>query len=294
MVYRPCLKASCLYTIELNYLMKKYCLSVLWIFLMVCANFAYAGWPIGKYRHILTTSATIYTSSSYWDKNTVKTTPENNSFTSYSFAINYGLGISRRADVYISVPFSIQQNKSGNDIVRTNGLGDATVGIAYNLAAFKYKRFLSVQASGILPLYNVDATSSPLGYGTSGAEIKLMYSGELVGVTYFNLEGGYRRYWDDKGPNQAVYTVTVGSPLGVRKKNQISFDISGITSYSANKNLVSYNPNLIYDGYFVKGSANFGHRFTNKFYLFLNGFYTIAGRNAPVGKGGAIFGVFKF
>lgn len=273
---------------------KKYFLYVL---LVMCCNTAklYAGWPIGKYRHIIVPSLTYYTSKDYWDANGNKViSPTGNRFSSVSFGVSAGVGLSRRTDLYLSVPFSSQVNKSGTGQQTESGLGDATIGLSYNIAAFKYKRFLSVQGSVIAPLYAVAKTGLPLGYGTLGTEGKLMFSGALVKDSYFNVEAGYRRFFDDKGPNQIVYSVSLGTSLDERKKNQITFDVGGLSSFSANKVLVSRNPNLVYDGYYVKATASFGHRFTNKVSVFASTFYTLTGRNAPLGTGGTVFMIYKF
>lgn len=275
---------------------KLYLLSVLFLMLMSCFTRVYAGWPIGKYRHIFTPSFTYYTSKNQWDKqgNTIKS-PSGTNFSSASFGLFGGVGISRRADILASLSYSIQSSKyAGQSQTTPSGLGDATLGLSYNIAQFKYKRFISVQGTVIAPLYTIQSSGNTLGYGVMGLEGKGMFCGQLAGPSYFNAELGFRRYFDDKGPNQIVYTVTVGTPLDARKKNQISADISGVNSYSANKTIIPINPNLVYDGYYVKASLNFGHSITNKFSVFASGFVNVAGRNAPQGAGGALFAIFKF
>ena len=131
-------------------------------------------------------------------------------------------------------------------------------------------------------------------YGPQMNVGKAMFSGQLAGPSYFNAEAGFRRYFDDKGPNQIVYSLTVGSPLDKRKKHQISADIGGVTSHSANETITPINPNLVYDGYYIKGSVNYGYKFTNKLSLFGSAFTTVAGRNAAQGSGFALFAIFKF
>ncbi|WP_158829455.1 hypothetical protein [Mucilaginibacter lacusdianchii] len=265
------------------------------VLLLVCTINAHAGWPIGKYRHVIAPSITYYTSKNYWDANGTKVEAgAGNRFSSVSIGVTAGYGLTRRTDLYISLPFTSLQNKYVGGRQTESGLGDATLGLSYNIVAFKYKRFISVQGSVIAPLYTVTSTGVPLGYGTLGAEGKLMFSGAFVKNSYFNAEAGYRRYLDDKGPNQIVYDVTVGTPLDERKKNQVTFDIGGLTSFSSNKVLISRNPNLVYDGYYVKGTASFGHQFTNKVSVFASGFYTLAGRNASIGTGGTLFMIYKF
>lgn len=256
----------------------------------------YAGWPIGKYRHIFTPSFMMYYSKNYWDKQGNKvTTPAATNFTALSMGLYGGFGLGRRTDLYISVPVSVQHSTFGGVKQSTpSGLGDLSVGLSYNLAQFSYKRFLSIQGTGIFPLYTISKTNNTLGYGVVGGDVKLMYCGVLAGQSYFNLEGGYRRYLDAKGPNQGIFLATIGSPLDERKKNQLSLDVSGIYSFSSNRDLISVNPNLVYDGYYIKGSVNYGYKVTNKISVFASGFYNLIGRNAPIGAGGALSVIFKY
>ncbi|MVN90230.1 hypothetical protein [Mucilaginibacter aquatilis] len=277
--------------------MKKLYLLTLVAFIMHCSTqYVYAGWPIGKYRHIFTPSLTYYSSKNYWDKNGKKViTPAGTSFNALTIGLYGGVGISRRLDLLASVAYALQSSKFGGITQATpTGFGDATLGFSYNIAAFKYKRFLSVQGTVIAPLYTVERAGNTLGYGVLGGEGKLMYSGEISSKAYFNIEGGYRRYFDDKGPNQILGSITIGTALDDRKKNQLTFDVGGLKSYSNNENLISVNPNLVYNGYYVKGGVSYGHKFTNKFSVFGNAFYTFAGQNAPQGYGGTVFTVFKF
>lgn len=275
---------------------KFYLLTLLTALLLGSTAKVFAGWPIGKYRHIFTPSVTYYSSKNYWDKNGKKViTPSGTAFNAVTIGLYGGVGISRRADLLASISYSIQNSKFGGLTQTTpTGFGDATLGLSYNIAAWKYKRFLSVQGTVIAPLYTVQSTGNTMGYGVMGAEGKLMYSGELTGNAYFNIEGGYRHYFDEKGPNQILGSITIGTALDRRKKNQLTFDVGGLKSYSSNENLISVNPNLVYNGYYVKGAATYGHKFTNRVSVFGSAFYTFAGRNAPQGYGGAVFAVFKF
>ncbi|UEG53118.1 hypothetical protein LLH06_19420 [Mucilaginibacter daejeonensis] len=275
---------------------KNYLLSVFTILLIGSVSNVYAGWPIGKYRHIFTPSFTYYTSKNQWDQNGNKINGGNGSrFNAYSVGLYGGVGISRRADILASVNFTSQTSSiGGSRLPSVAGLGDATLGLSYNIAHWKYKRFLSVQGTVIAPLYTIKNTGNTLGYGVLGTEGKLMFAGELAGPSYFNAEAGFRHYFDEKGPNQIVASLTVGSALDKRKKHQLSADIGGISSYSTNRNLVAINPNLVYNGYYIKGSINYGYKFTNKFSIFGSGFTTLTGENAAQGSGFAVFAIFKF
>lgn len=278
--------------------MKKICLFVLSIVMLVSANTARAGWPIGKYRNIVIPSFNYYTSKDTWDQsgNKIKGKP-GAGFTSYSFGLYAGYGITRRLDAIVNVLYPMQYSayRDNNDnLVKQNsqGLGDLQAGLSYNIFNFGYTSFLSVMGSAIIPLYDTTKTVA-LGYASYGAELKLMYSGSIDQSWlkgYYNLEAGYRRYFDTQGPNVLIYTASLGLPLGHR--NQVSFEVSGQYSSSVNK---SFNPNLALnrDYEFTKGALNYGHTFTRRFSTFFSGFYTFRGRNTGQGYGGSVQTIFK-
>ncbi|GAB3928319.1 hypothetical protein [Mucilaginibacter myungsuensis] len=261
---------------------------------------AFAGWPIGKYRSVLIPSFNYYKSDNTWDRSGRKVVAAPGAgFTSYSAGIYYGYGLSRRMDLILNVIAPSQNSAfvdaSGNVIKASNqGVGDMQVGINYNLANFNYKSFLTVGVSGIVPLYDTTNAAVALGYGSYGSEVKLMYAGGIdngfLKHTYYNLEGGYRRYFSAQGPNVFLYSASLGIPLD--KRNQIGFEVGGQVSQSANK---AFNANLAInrDFGFVKGSANYGHSFTRRFSVFFVGFYTLAGYNTGIGYGGSVQTIFR-
>jgi len=252
----------------------------------------YAGFPIGKYRDIVVPSFSYYSQTDRYDinGNIVKGQPGAR-FSSYSTSLFIGYGITRRLDFIASVPFLYQINAlgKGNSIIN-QGVGDLVAGLSYNLVNFNYKRFLSVQVSGVVPLYSSNNGTSPLGLGDYGSEIKLMYCGSMPGKGYFNTELAYRRYFDYQGPDQFSFLVTYGYP--VTKHNQISIDLLLFRSFSDNK---AFNSNVFAerDYAFFKPQINFGHQFSRRFSLFIGGFYVPYGINTGVGYGGSLVAVFK-
>jgi hypothetical protein len=279
--------------------MKKIYLFVLLLLSITAANRAYAGWPIGKYRNVVIPSFNYYTSKDTWTSTGQKITgAPGTGFTSYSFGLYAGYGITRRLDAIVNllVPFQNSAYKSSTgEIIKqsSSGVGDLQAGLAYNLVNFGYKSFLSVQVSGIIPLYDTTKTVA-LGYAAYGAETDLMYSGSIdagfLKHTYFNTMVGFRRYFDNQGPNVFIYTASLGIPLG--RRNQISFEVGGQNSSSINK---AFNPNLAInrDFSFTKGSFNYGHTFTRRFSVFTTAFYTFVGRNTGQGYGGSVQTIFK-
>lgn len=279
--------------------MKKFyfiCLSL--IILSPAWQQAYAGWPIGKYRSIVIPSFNYYTSKDRWDSNGTKVTGANGSgFTSYAIGLYYGYGLTRRMDLLVNVLVPYQSSKSVTSAgvvtpQNSSGLGDMQVGISYALANFGYKSYLSIQASGIVPLYKNTNRAIALGYGAYGSEVKLMYAGGISSLFkgYYNLEAGYRRFFDAEGPNVLVYSASLGVPVPGR--NQASVEVGGQWASSNNK---TFNQNLSVnrDFAFAKAGLNFGHAFTRRFSLFANGFYTLTGRNSGIGSGGSLQAIIK-
>ncbi len=256
----------------------------------------FAGWPIGKYRDLVIPSFSYYTQTDHFDAkgNQIKGAP-GTGFTSFSTSLYVGYGITRTLDFIVTIPFLYTQNTlaPGNTITN-QGAGDMVAGLSYNLVNFNYVRFLSVQVSGIVPLYSNTNGFSALGFGDLGSEVKLMFCGNLpksiFDKGYFNAELAYRRYYSSQGPDQVSFLGTIGYP--VTKHSQVSLDLLLFRSYSSDK---VYNPNFFAerDFAFFKPSLNFGHTFTRRFSLFAGGYYVPFGLNTGVGSGGSVLAVFK-
>jgi len=256
----------------------------------------YAGFPIGKYRDLVVPSFNYYTQTNHYDVygNYVKGAPGAR-YTSMSANLYLGYGISRRLDLIVSVPYLYQVNtiSAGKSII-SQGAGDMVAGLSYNLANYSFKRFLSVQVSGVVPLYTAVNGTSPLGLGYYGTEVKLMFCGALPDFIadkgYFNTEAAYRRYFNFQGPDQVSFLATVGYPISWH--NQVSFDISVMRSFSPNKSFnINYNAERDYA--FVKPQLNLGHTFTRRFSMFVGGYYVPYGINTGLGYGGSIVAIIK-
>lgn len=260
---------------------------------------AFAGWPIGKYRNIVVPSFNYYHSSKIYDSGGHKVSPPgNSSFTSYAYGLYVGYGITRRLDLIVNVLAPNQNSQYttalGTTYQQSFGFGDIQAGLSYALINFDYKAYFSVQVSGIAPLYKNEDLALDLGYGSFGSEVKFMYTGSFnknfLRGCYFNVEAGYRRYFDSQGPNVIIYSALLGVPIN--KRNQVSFEVGGQRSSSSNK-AFSQNLSTNRDFAFTKGAINVGHTFSRRFSLFGNGFYTFAGRNTGVGYGGALQAILK-
>lgn len=283
----------------IKFLMKKtvsISLSACLVVALMAPLTTFAGFPIGKYRNVVVPTFSYYHQKDRFDDkdNVVKGAP-GTGFTSYSANLYIGYGISRRLDFIATIPYLYQQNAiaPGNTLINT-GLGDMTVGLSYNLVNFNYVRFLSIGVSGIVPLYNTNNGLSPLGLGSYGSEVKLMYCGNLPKTVaskgYFNMELAYRKYYNAQGPDQVSLTGSVGYPI--TKHNQLSLDLLLFRSFSSNK---AFNNNIFAarDYAFFKPQLNFGHQFTRRFSVFVGGFYVPFGVNTGVGYGGSVLAVIK-
>jgi len=271
-----------------------YCALLLLVATMPCKTFA--GWPIGKYRDLVIPSFSYYKQTDHFDNNdiVVKGAP-GTGFTSYSTNLYLGYGISRRLDFIANIPFLYQVNRLGPGNTAVNqGPGDMIAGLSYNLVNFNYKRFLSVQVSGIVPLYNNTNTNAPLGLGDFGSEVKLMFCGNLpesiFDKGYFNTELAVRSYYGSQAPQQVSFLATIGFP--VTKHNQVSLDMLFFRSFSSDR---TFNPDLFAEREFAffKPSLNFGHTFTRRFSMFVGGYYVPFGTNTGVGYGGQVLAVLK-
>jgi len=256
----------------------------------------YAGFPIGKYRDLVVPSFNYYSQTNHYDVygNYVKGLPGAR-YTSMSANLYLGYGISRRLDLIVSVPYLYQVNtiSAGKSII-SQGAGDMVAGLSYNLVNYSFKRFLSVQVSGVVPLYTAVSGTSALGLGDYGTEVKLMFCGTLPDFIadkgYFNTEAAYRRYFNFQGPDQVSFLATVGYPISWH--NQVSFDISVMRSFSPNKSFnINYNAERDYA--FVKPQLNLGHTFTRRFSMFVGGYYVPYGINTGLGYGGSIVAIIK-
>ncbi|MFI5137105.1 MAG: hypothetical protein ACHQIM_04705 [Sphingobacteriales bacterium] len=271
-----------------------YCLLLL--ITLVFPRKTFAGWPIGKYRDLVIPSFSYYNQTDHFDNsdNVVKGAP-GTGFTSFSANLLVGYGISRKLDFIASVPYIYTINKlAPGNTLNNQGAGDLVAGLSYNLVNFNFKRFLSVQVSGVVPLYANSSGNSALGFGDYGSEVKLMFCGNMPAVIldkgYFNTELSYRKYYGTQGPDQLSLLGTIGYP--VTKHNQVSIDLLFFKSFSSDK---VYNPNFFAqrDFAFFKPALNFGHTFTRRFSLFTGGYFVPFGLNTGVGYGGSVLAVFK-
>jgi hypothetical protein len=253
----------------------------------------FAGWPIGKKRFLLGAGVSAFYAKDYWDRNG-KYVKGTKTFESYSLGMFGNYGLSRRLDFMFSVPIAVQVNNYATAGNRSSaGVGDLQLGLSYNVINYKYKNYTSVYGGVIVPLY-AKFDEQTLGLGMYGTEVRLMNTGNLAvedKKAYYNLEAGYRQYYDTNGPSQFTYLAAFG--YAIDKENQLVLDVSGTNSYSPDKSTTIF-VGAARDYRYTRSSISYGHVFSRRVSVFASGFYTLTARNTGRGYGGSVQGLFRF
>ncbi|NCD67966.1 hypothetical protein [Mucilaginibacter agri] len=276
--------------------MKKFSTLLVTLICLLNLQHAYAGWPMGKQRFVLGTTASIYAAKDYWDIHGKYYTNSKAAFTSYSLGLFGAYGLSRRWDFMFSVPFSRQVAEQSTTDKYHNGLGDLQLGFSYNLINYKYKNYTSIYVGGIAPLY-AKYDEQTLGLGMFGSEIKLMNTGAFKVTdkrSFYNLEAGYRQFVGSGGPSQFTYLGAIG--LAIDRTNQFTVDVSGVYSHStdstANSTVILAGAARNYS--YTKTSLTYGHTFSRRVVISASGFYTLTAINTGRGYGGSLQALFRF
>ncbi|GAB3760410.1 hypothetical protein GCM10028817_36430 [Spirosoma pomorum] len=240
-----------------------------------------------------------YQASKYWQPTgPVEAFGDNGKFQSVSVRLYGEYGLSNRLTMVCTLPFAANQYKSERQDNRNSGLTDLELGLRYNLLNVNNRRYLSLQAIGVVPLYQ-NATKIPyLGYASSGAEAKLLYAGSLKLAkrdAYFNTEVGLRRFFK-VGPrpvNQATMLATFG--WYVSPKNVLTGELSGLISYSNMfRELNPVNPTVNTDFRFAKATIGYGRQLGGNNWLYANVYTDVYGRNVGIGSGFSLTSVIRF
>lgn len=245
------------------------------------------GFPVRPRTLILNPSVSYFFANREWDSVRVKKPfPLNGKFTAVTYSMSAEYGISRRWTFIALLPYVSNTFEQTGYKSSASGLTDLETGIRYYLANINYKYYIMVQATAITPLY----TNPNLGYGESGAELKLTFagSGHLFGRnTYFSLENGVRQYFGSTGPEQDRYSGTFGITLDSRFKNQVSISAGGFYSASSFTKLVP-NPAVNKNFSFNQVSLSYGHAFSREFSVFLGAGTFVSGRNTGAGSNASV------
>ena len=263
------------------------------VILITSRGNSYAGgFPVRPGSLLLSPSVSYFYANKGWDSaRTLRPFPNNGHFSSYTFQLYAEYGLTKRFTLVAQLPY-VTNNYEQTDFKNSaSGLTDLEVGLRYYVANIDYRFYFMLQGTAITPLY----TNPSLGYGQSGAELKLIFSGSMKALgtnAYFSLENGFRQYFGSTGPFQDRYSGTFGLNLDKKFENQVSVSLGGFYSTSINKQF-SYIQYANKDFAFNQVSLSYGHSFSRQFSLFLTGGKFINGRNTGDGMSGSVALVIK-
>lgn len=283
--------------------MKKILLKIVFVLMLCTVLFqnSYAGFPIGNGRWLLVPTFTRYTASSYWDNTgTTKNFDNNGLYQSNYLGLYGGFGVGRDLDIIFNLPYvSNRYTTNGVDAEPPlQSTGDLSVGFCYFLNHYDYYKHLSVTGSLIFPTYpTIEGTTLLPGFASAGLEGKLGLAGTNTGETlkdsYYDLEGGFRSYFNSGGPSQFFLNATLGVPLDEdwKVKGALNF----LTSSSSTAG-VNVNPNVYTNKEFsyLRATLGIGRRLDRNITLWGSIFKDISGRSIGQGSGFSIYAVIKF
>jgi hypothetical protein len=261
----------------------KYFLATVSLFAVLHLQSYGDGFPVRPKRLILNPSVTYFFANQAWDSVRVKHPfPLNGKYTSLTYSLSAEYGLSRRWTLVALLPYTMSTFEQTGFKSTANGLTDLETGIRYYIANINYRYYFMITGTAITPLY----TNPNLGYGESGAELKLSFagSGHLFGLAdFFQLENAVRQYFGTQGPEQDRYSGTFGLALDSRFKNQLSVSLGGFYSTSSFTKL-QLNPAINKNFAFNQVSLSYGHTFSRTISAFVTGGTFINGRNTGDGS----------
>lgn len=269
--------------------------------LTLCLAFqqnSFAGFPIGNGRWLLVPTYTRYSATSYWDKNgiTGNSGYSNDRFISNYFGLYGGFGIGRDIDFVFNIPYvSNTMVDLGVSDGPFSAIGDVTVGLCVFLNHYDYYKHLSFTGSLIIPGYENYETKLLPGFASAGFEGKLGLAGtntEKLKDSYYDLEAGFRSYFNTGGPTQFFLNATLGIPLDEDWK--MNGKLNYVNSSSSLTDLTNLNPALNRNFSYLRATLGLGRRLDRNVTLWGNIFKDISGRNIGQGSGFSLFAVIKF
>ncbi len=265
---------------------------ILLIFTLLFLNLGilYAGYPIGKGRTALCLTTSYFYSDSYYDLNWKKQGSPN-IFSSYYLSTFIGHGISRRLDVFGSLPYVFETSKNDTIILKRNGFSDVQLGFAYTLHNKFFNKYTSFKVVGIFPVSHGSNPMS-LSYDSKGIEYTINYSSSpklFSGKGNF-IEGTYRHYFATDGPDQ--YILTVQHFKTIMHYTYLTYGMNITYSQSTNTFNQLIN-NSSKDFFNLQLKFDLCRKVRRNLSLYFEGYYTPIGKNTGAGIGASIFGVLR-
>ena len=268
--------------------MKKIIL-LLMIAIFISMN-SYAGFPIGKGKTIYSFAFNYFYSNKNFDKDWHIYNSGSN-FSSYYLSLFVAHGLTRRWDVFGSLPYIIEKSYGGQVNLSRNDFADFIGGISYTVPNKLFNKYTSFKLSGITPLSHGN-TPLPISYDANGIDFTVNYtnSAKYHGKGYFSIEGAYRHYYAADGPNQYYLDYSRFRTLG--HYFYLTYGASATLSNSITKDNYS-TPNSTKDFFSVQAKLILCKKVRRNVTLYLEGFYTPIGRNTGVGTGVNFFTVLR-
>ena len=276
--------------------MKKYILYILFCLSYFMPTYLFAGFPAGKGRTVLNFVGNTYYSQGIYDQgwHYNKSNP-GDYFLSQYFSLYIAHGISRKFDLFASIPYVYEVAKTDSIVKTRSDFADAMLGGSYTISNKNFNKYTSFKAALILPLYSNFGKSIDMGYATKGVDLTINYVYRPLKPKhkgYYVFEGSYRKYFDlqDEGPKQLLFDVE--RCYLIRSFAYLTFGLNGAYSYSINKSsytIATQNKDFTY----LEAKISYGLRVRRNVTMYLSGFDTFAGRNAGAGYGGALSVVVK-
>ena len=258
------------------------------LLILVCfSNMVKADWPVGKKRLVLSPSYNYSSTSSYFDQDgKVRNAVNGGQFTSKGFGLYGATGVSRRVDLFFSVPMSFINSSDIFSEQTKTGVGDVMVGASFHTPSENLKKYFTLKAQLIIPAYS-NLTSPYLGYGSKGAQIAANYSFLPKKGNFAVFEGSVARYFDfADGPTQLGFNTSYGFELP--KFQSITLAFNHLSSFSSNK-IFSTNLNSNKDYMMGRLSGSYGRRISRTITPYIQLSYSVYGRNVGRGLSASVF-----
>ena len=262
-----------------------------------------AQFPVGAGRFMLAPTYNYYHAGGYWDKNGLYNSySSGGKFTSNYFGIYGAAGIDRKWEFVFNIPLVVQTYSDSVRLIQNGSLGDVSLGLTYFTQMTDPQKHFSITGSIIIPLYQnmplpstISSVTPPfVGFQTTGAELKLDYSGstqEIWKSSYYVFEAGARQYFSSYGPTQFFGSATFGTAL------DDDWKLTGKLSFvnSSSNYIVGATPDGVNRDYsYFRMEVGAGRKVTKATQIYLNLFQDITGRNIGRGTGFSIFAVIRF
>ena len=258
------------------------------LILFGCANMvAKADWPVGKKRLVLSPSYNYSSTASYFDQDgKVRNSENSGRYTTKGFGLYGATGVSRRVDLFFSVPMSTINSSDIFSEQTKTGIGDVVAGASFHTPSENLKNYFTLRAQLMIPAYS-NLTSPYLGYGSRGAQLAANISFLPTKRNFAVVEGSIARYFDfADGPTQLGFNSSYGFQLP--KFQSITLSFNHLSSFSSNK-IFSTNLNSNKDYMIGRLSGSYGKRIGRTLTPYIQLSYSVYGKNVGRGLSASVF-----